>query len=59
LKPHNPCELSGILADNKPGSTSRVPFTPCGKKKARPDTDEPPFGIFKTKKYYSIGIGQI
>jgi hypothetical protein len=30
------------------GSTNRLSLTPCGKKNARPDIDEQPFGIFKT-----------
>jgi hypothetical protein len=58
LKLHNPCELRVFLAENDQGSTSRFPITPCGKKKARPDIDEPPFRIFKTK-YYLIVIGHI
>jgi hypothetical protein len=41
--------LSVFLAENDPGSPSRINFSPSGKKKARPDIDEPPFRIFKTK----------
>jgi hypothetical protein len=41
--------LNDFLTEKDPGSPSRIPFTPCGKKKARPDIDEPPCRIFKTK----------
>jgi hypothetical protein len=38
------------------GSTNRLSLTPCGKKNARPDIDEQPFGIFKTLFiYFFIG----
>jgi hypothetical protein len=40
------------------GSTNRLALTPCGKKNARPDIDEQPFGIFKTINY-SIFVGYI
>jgi hypothetical protein len=50
--------MNGVLAEIIPGSTSRISEAPCGKKKARPDFDEPPDGIFKTIIYLVV-VGQI